>query len=150
METSKKLPADPSEPAPLPEGDGAVEDDRLVKGNLSFHDITEMVSRHAEKEAPMAWYVAFAAALSGTLLLLGLFAYVVWNGIGVWGNNQPVGWGWPIVNFVFWVGIGHAGTLISAILYLFRQHWRTAINRAAEAMTLFAVMCALIWPTFHV
>jgi Ni/Fe-hydrogenase subunit HybB-like protein len=150
VETSKKLPADPSEPAPLPEGDGAMEDDRLVKGNLSFHDITEMVSRHAEKKAPMAWYVAFAAALSGTLLLLGLFAYVVWNGIGVWGNNQPVGWGWPIVNFVFWVGIGHAGTLISAILYLFRQHWRTGINRAAEAMTLFAVMCALIWPTFHV
>ncbi|MFB6229753.1 MAG: NrfD/PsrC family molybdoenzyme membrane anchor subunit [Salinibacter sp.] len=109
-----------------------------------------MVSRHAEKKAPMAWYAAFAVALSGTLLLLVLFAYVVWNGIGVWGNNQPVGWGWPIVNFVFWVGIGHAGTLISAILYLFRQHWRTAINRAAEAMTLFAVICALIWPTFHV
>jgi len=150
VETSKKLPADPSETPPVPEGDGAVEDERLVKGNLSFHDITEMVSRHAEKKAPMAWYVAFGVAFSGTLLLLGLFAYVVWNGIGVWGNNQPVGWGWPIVNFVFWVGIGHAGTLISAILYLFRQHWRTAINRAAEAMTLFAVICALIWPTFHV
>ena len=148
METSKKLPADPSAPAASPSGDGAPH--RLVKGNLSFHDITEMVSRHAEKKAPLAWYVAFSVALSGTMLLLGLLAYVVWNGIGVWGNNQPVGWGWPIVNFVFWVGIGHAGTLISAILFLFRQHWRTAINRAAEAMTLFAVMCALIWPTFHV
>jgi molybdopterin-containing oxidoreductase family membrane subunit len=150
VETSKNLPADPSESPPAPTGDGAADRDRLVKGNLSFHDITEMVSRHAEKKAPMAWYAAFAVAFSGTLLLLALFAYVVWNGIGVWGNNQPVGWGWPIVNFVFWVGIGHAGTLISAILYLFRQHWRTAINRAAEAMTLFAVICALIWPTFHV
>ena len=149
METSEKqLPADPSEPPPV--GEGEPDRDRLVKGHLSFHDVTEMVSRHAEKKAPMAWYVAFAVAFSGTLLLLALFAYVVWNGIGVWGNNQPVGWGWPIVNFVFWVGIGHAGTLISAILYLFRQHWRTAINRAAEAMTLFAVVCALIWPTFHV
>ena len=150
METSKKLPTDPSESPPSPQGDGAAGANRLVKGDLSFHDITEMVSRHAEKKAPLAWYVAFAVSLSGALLLIGLLAYVVWNGIGVWGNNQPVGWGWPIVNFVFWVGIGHAGTLISAILYLFRQHWQTAINRAAEAMTIFAVICALIWPTFHV
>lgn len=140
------IPTDPSSST----GDAGEGRDRLVRGNLSFHDITELVSRHTEKKAPMAWYVAFAAALSGTVLLLALLAYVVWNGIGVWGNNQPVGWGWPIVNFVFWVGIGHAGTLISAILFLFRQHWRTSINRAAEAMTLFAVMCALIWPTFHV
>ena len=79
-----------------------------------------------------------------------MIAYLVWNGIGVWGNNNPVGWGWPIVNFVFWVGIGHAGTLISAILFLFRQKWRTAINRSAEAMTLFAVICALLFPTIHV
>ena len=145
-EESKTIPADPSGT----DGHAGAGRDELVRGDLSFHDITELVSRHTEKKAPMAWYVAFATALSGTLLLLALFAYVVWNGIGVWGNNQPVGWGWPIVNFVFWVGIGHAGTLISAILFLFRQHWRTAINRAAEAMTLFAVICALIWPTFHV
>lgn len=146
-EESKSIPADPSSPTDGTAGAGR---DQLVRGNLSFHDITELVSRHAEKKAPMAWYLAFAVALSGTVLLLALLAYVVWNGIGVWGNNQPVGWGWPIVNFVFWVGIGHAGTLISAILFLFRQHWRTSINRAAEAMTLFAVICALIWPTFHV
>jgi molybdopterin-containing oxidoreductase family membrane subunit len=144
-EESKSIPANPSEPSG---GEGGR--DQLVRGNLSFHDITEMVSRHTEKKAPPAWYAAFAVALSGTVLLLALFAYVIWNGIGAWGNNQPVGWGWPIVNFVFWVGIGHAGTLISAILFLFRQHWRTSINRAAEAMTLFAVVCALIWPTFHV
>ena len=93
-----------------------------------------------------------AIAVSSTLLcvLLLMIAYLVWNGIGVWGNNNPVGWGWPIVNFVFWVGIGHAGTLISAILFLFRQQWRTAINRSAEAMTLFAVICALLFPTIHV
>lgn len=145
-EESKTIPADPSR-SDHESGSGR---DELVQGNLSFHDITEMVSRHTEKNAPLSWYLVFSVALSGTLLLLALFAYVVWNGIGVWGNNQPVGWGWPIVNFVFWVGIGHAGTLISAILFLFRQHWRTSINRAAEAMTLFAVICALIWPTFHV
>ena len=123
---------------------------RLVKGNLSFSDVTEMVSKHTEKKAPSAWWVLFSISAAGLALLLAMLAYQVWNGVGVWGNNQPVAWGWPIVNFVFWVGIGHAGTLISAILFLFRQEWRTSINRAAEAMTIFAVMCALIFPTFHV
>ncbi len=81
----------------------------------------------------------------GLLILLLFF-----KGVGVWGNNNPVYWGWPIVNFVFWVGIGHAGTLISAILFLFRQHWRTSINRAAEAMTIFAVICAGMFPGIHI
>src|SRR5690625_2739849 len=76
-------------------------------------------------------------------------AYVVWNGVVFWGEIQPVAWGWPIVALVFWVGIGHAGTLISAILFLFRQRWRTSINRAAEAMSIFAVICAMIFPLFH-
>ena len=76
--------------------------------------------------------------------------YLIVTGVGVWGNNSPVFWGWPIVNFVFWVGIGHAGTLISAILFLFRQQWRTSINRMAEAMTIFAVMCAGLFPGIHV
>ncbi len=122
----------------------------LVKGEHSFHDITNLVSHHAEKKTPMAWLAAFSVASLGVVLLLTMLAYQVWNGVGVWGNNQPVAWGWPIVNFVFWVGIGHAGTLISAVLFLFRQSWRTSINRAAEAMTIFAVICALIFPTFHV
>ena len=78
-----------------------------------------------------------------------MLAYLVSTGIGVWGNNRPIGWAWDITNFVFWIGIGHAGTLISAILFLFRQKWRTSINRSAEAMTLFAVMCAGIFPLFH-
>jgi molybdopterin-containing oxidoreductase family membrane subunit len=85
-----------------------------------------------------------------TLLLFVSIAYLVWEGVGIWGVNNPVGWGWAIINFVFWVGIGHAGTLISAILFLLRQKWRTSINRFAEAMTLMAVMCALIFPGIHV
>ena len=78
-------------------------------------------------------------------MLGAMLTYLVATGIGVWGNNQPVGWAWDITNFVFWIGIGHAGTLISAILFLFRQKWRTAINRFAEAMTIFAVACAAIF-----
>ncbi|NBC17938.1 MAG: hydrogenase [Bacteroidetes bacterium] len=125
-------------------------DPPLVKGNLSFHEITDLVAYHTEKKTPITWFLAFGVASTGLMILFLMLAYQVYNGVGVWGNNVPVGWGWPIVNFVFWVGIGHAGTLISAILFLFRQRWRTSINRAAEAMTLFAVMCALIFPTFHV
>jgi Ni/Fe-hydrogenase subunit HybB-like protein len=88
------------------------------------------------------------------LLFLGILGlsvgYLVWNGIGSWGNNSPVGWAWDITNFVWWIGIGHAGTLISAVLFLFRQKWRTSVNRFAEAMTIFAVICALLYPTIHV
>ncbi len=131
-------------------GEGLHVDPPLITGNLSFRDITNMVSLHTEKKTPLAWYAAFGFASSIAGLLLIMIAYLVWNGTGVWGLNNPVGWGWAIVNFVFWVGIGHAGTLISAILFLFRQKWRTSINRAAEAMTLFAVICALVFPGIHV
>ncbi|NOY07012.1 MAG: polysulfide reductase NrfD [Chlorobi bacterium] len=96
------------------------------------------------------WWLLFGFASSGTLILLGSLGWLVWEGTGVWGLNNPVGWGWAIVNFVFWVGIGHAGTLISAILFLLRQKWRTSINRFAEAMTIVAVICAGIFPGFHV
>ena len=136
--------------APAHGGNGYHDDPPLVTGDLTFHEITDLVAQHTEKKTPLAWFIAFGIASTGLLLLVAMLAYQVYNGVGVWGNNVPVGWGWPIVNFVFWVGIGHAGTLISAILFLFRQKWRTSINRAAEAMTLFAVMCALIFPTFHV
>ena len=122
----------------------------LILGNQSFSSVTERISEIVERKTPTAWYVSFAIALSMAGVLLGTIAYLVWEGIGIWGLNVPVGWGWDIVNFVFWVGIGHAGTLISAILFLLRQRWRTSINRFAEAMTLFAVICALIFPGVHV
>ena len=122
----------------------------LISGGHGFHSITEKISGIVEGPAPKGWVIVFSAALSLTFLLIGLIGYLVWEGTGVWGLNNPVGWGWAIVNFVFWVGIGHAGTLISAVLFLFRQKWRTSINRFAEAMTLFAVICALVFPTIHV
>ena len=121
-----------------------------ILGNPSFHDITEKVSSISESKTTKEWFLAFGFASSLLLVLLGLVSYLVLEGIGIWGLNNPVGWGWAIVNFVFWVGIGHAGTLISAILLLFRQKWRTSINRFAEAMTLFAVICALLFPGIHV
>jgi molybdopterin-containing oxidoreductase family membrane subunit len=97
----------------------------------------------------LAWWIAFLAS-GGALTVYGIsVGWLLWQGVGVWGLNNPVDWGWAIVNFVFWVGIGHAGTLISAVLFLFRQTWRTGVNRSAEAMTIFAVICALQFPTFH-
>src|SRR5580765_2591424 len=130
---------DPRERAPLVVGD-----------KRNFHAITEAVARLAERPATMAWKVCFL--LSSTFLgILGIcLIYLFATGVGVWGNNQPVAWAFDIVNFVFWVGIGHAGTLISAILFLFRQQWRTGINRFAEAMTIFAVICAALFPGVHV
>lgn len=121
----------------------------LVLGNPSLSDVTDKIAGIIEKPAPTKFWLAilFTASLAGQgLLSIGL---TVFNGTGEWGLNSPVGWGWDITNFVFWVGIGHAGTLISAILFLFRQKWRTAINRAAEAMTIFAVICAAIFPLLH-
>lgn len=122
----------------------------LVLGNPTYGDVTNTVSDIVERKTPKKWFLAFGISASLTLLLGAMLGYLVLNGIGVWGNNSPVGWAWDITNFVFWIGIGHAGTLISAILFLFRQKWRTSINRAAEAMTLFAVACAGIFPLFHV
>lgn len=121
----------------------------LVLGDPSFQEITEAVARPIEMPHKR-WILFFIPALALLSLLPISLGWLFWEGIGVWGNNVPVGWGWPIINFVFWVGIGHAGTLISAVLFLFRQKWRTSINRGAEAMTIFAVICALIFPGVHV
>lgn len=122
----------------------------LVTGDNDFGTVTHKVTRIALSWPQLWWWPAFIVALSLLGLLSVLLGYLVTAGVGVWGNNQPVAWGFPIVNFVFWVGIGHAGTLISAILFLFRQNWRTGINRFAEAMTIFAVMCAGLFPGVHV
>jgi len=123
----------------------------IPKGDNPFAQITDNVARVAEAPKPhIVWYISFGFALLLLSMFGGSIAYMVWNGIGVWGNMLPVAWGFPIVNFVFWVGIGHAGTLISAILFLLRQNWRTAINRFAEAMTIFAVICAASFPGIHI
>lgn len=121
----------------------------LVEGNKSYHEVTEQVCSIVEGKMHQNWWVALGISVTIMLMMLYMLGYLIVTGIGVWGNNAPVGWAWDITNFVFWIGIGHAGTLISAILFLFRQKWRTSINRAAEAMTLFAVACAAIYPVMH-
>jgi len=122
----------------------------LVTGDHDYQSITDTIHSISEHKTPRAWYIAFAVSSTATVTFFLLIGYLIYQGVGVWGNNNPVFWGWPIVNFVFWVGIGHAGTLISAILFLFRQNWRTSVNRFAEAMTIFAVVCAGIFPGIHV
>ena len=121
----------------------------LITGGKTVHDVTEDISRRVEEKPTKLWMLAMTISLG----LLAVGAYTVflllWEGIGMWGLNKTVGWAWDITNFVWWVGIGHAGTLISAILLLFRQRWRMSINRAAEAMTIFAVICALQFPILH-
>jgi Ni/Fe-hydrogenase subunit HybB-like protein len=121
----------------------------LVTGGKSVADVSEDISRQVEGAPTRLWWIAMA--ISNVVLLFGLYCmgYLLWNGVGVWGLNKTVGWAWDITNFVWWVGIGHAGTLISAILLLFRQKWRMSINRAAEAMTIFAVICAASFPLLH-
>jgi molybdopterin-containing oxidoreductase family membrane subunit len=121
----------------------------LVYGNKDYHQVTEDILRPIETKPTRLWYIGFFIAV--TLLLFGVFSLYreVTYGIGQWNLNKTIGWGWDITNFVWWVGIGHAGTLISAVLLLFRQGWRTGVNRAAEAMTIFAVMCAGQFPIFH-
>lgn len=139
-------------PSPTSAARAAI-DPPLIAGDPSFEQVTERISSIPEteiKKTPVGWYLSFGAALSVLMVLFGLIGHLVWEGIGVWGLQNSVGWGWAIVNFVFWVGIGHAGTLISAILFLLRQRWRTSINRFAEAMTIFAVMCALLFPGIHI
>ena len=122
----------------------------LITGHKSYHDITEDLVSPTERPPGLGWTVGFLLSLG--MLGFGLFciAWTVWHGIGTWNLNRTIGWGWDITNFVWWIGIGHAGTLISAILLLFRQKWRTGVNRAAEAMTIFAVICAALFPGIHV
>ena len=123
--------------------------DSLILGNKSYLDISKDVARPIEGKANKYWWILFSLSLG--LFLWGLLsiAYTIGTGIGVWGLNKTVGWAWDITNFVWWIGIGHAGTLISAVLLLFRQKWRMSINRSAEAMTIFAVVQAALFPLIH-
>jgi Ni/Fe-hydrogenase subunit HybB-like protein len=121
----------------------------LVDGDKTYHQVTEDIIRPIEAKPSRLWYIGFYISVG--LLCFGIYSVYreVTYGIGQWNLNKTIGWGWDITNFVWWVGIGHAGTLISAILLLFRQGWRTGVNRAAEAMTIFAVMCAGQFPIWH-
>ncbi|MBT5955156.1 MAG: polysulfide reductase NrfD [Candidatus Marinimicrobia bacterium] len=120
-----------------------------ISGNKSLSDVTKDVCDIMERKPQKFWWFGISLALSALTLGIISISYQISTGIGTWGLNKTVGWAFDITNFVFWVGIGHAGTLISAILFLFRQKWRTSINRSAEAMTIFAVMCAGIFPIIH-
>ena len=121
----------------------------LILGHRSPAEVTEGIAGLLEQAPRRGWWIPLACTLS--MLAVGVIAtaHTILTGIGTWGLNKTIGWAFDITNFVFWIGIGHAGTFISAILFLFNQKWRTSINRSAEAMTLFAVMCAGIFPLIH-
>ncbi len=124
--------------------------DAIVGPGHTFGSVTDKISSIAlQRRTPIGWFVGFGISFSLLMLLFATIAQLLFVGVGVWGITIPVGWGFDIINFVWWIGIGHAGTLISAILLLLRQEWRTSINRFAEAMTLFAVACAGFYPIFH-
>ncbi|MBL7937700.1 MAG: polysulfide reductase NrfD [Bacteroidia bacterium] len=121
----------------------------LILGNKTYRNITDDIIAPIEGKANRLWYILFTISVLAFMWGIGCLSYTIGVGIGAWGSNNGVDWAWDITNFVWWIGIGHAGTLISAVLLLFRQKWRMAINRSAEAMTIFAVLCAAIFVTLH-
>src|SRR5690554_6988554 len=121
----------------------------LINGEKSYSDITSDVMAPIKAKPGKLWYGGLTVSIIVMLIGFAMIGYTVWFGIGTWSVNRTIGWGWSITNFVWCVGIGHAGTFISAILLLFRQKWITSINRAAEAMTIIAVMCAGIFRLIH-
>src|SRR5262245_1669720 len=122
----------------------------LLPAHITPALVSDQVTSVTERPARVGWWLYFGISLIFLGVLVVSVSHLFMEGIGVWGNNSPVAWAWDITNFVWWIGIGHAGTLISAVLFLFRQKWRTSINRFSEAMTIFAVICALLYPTIHV
>jgi molybdopterin-containing oxidoreductase family membrane subunit len=129
--------------------DSLIREPLILGKDKTYGQITTDIVRNTEGNPPREWWIAFGIALIGLLLYVVAVSWTIFKGIGVWGLQKTVNWAWDITNFVWWVGIGHAGTLISAVLLLFRQKWRTGINRAAEAMTIFAVICAGQFPLIH-
>src|SRR6202795_1863015 len=141
----------PDLPVSDPQLDPKTGEFRVIAPGYTFKSVTDVISRIVlTPHTPMGWFFGFMVA---STICLALFTAVTWlflRGVGIWGLDIPVGWGFAIINFVWWIGIGHAGTLISAILLLFKQQWRNSINRFAEAMTIFAVVCAGMFPLIHV
>ena len=138
-----------SHAAPAPAGAARPPSDVLAPGH-SFGSVTDKITSAILRPGFLpGWVFGFVIAFGVMSMFLFAVSYLLIKGTGIWGVNIPVGWGFAIVNFVWWIGIGHAGTLISAILLLFRQKWRMSISRFAEAMTIFAVMCAAVFPVFH-
>ena len=130
--------------------DPATGEYRVIAPGQSFGSVTEKIARIVlTPVTPLGWFALFGVAGAGATMLLVAVTWLFLKGIGIWGVTQPVAWGFAIINFVWWIGIGHAGTLISAILLLFKQSWRNSINRFAEAMTIFAVVCAGMFPVIH-
>ncbi|HUP64380.1 MAG TPA: NrfD/PsrC family molybdoenzyme membrane anchor subunit [Thermoanaerobaculia bacterium] len=136
---------------PHPQVASRLEQAPTITPGHTFGSITDKISTIVlTRRTPPGWFIGFGVAFLLLMMMLNAIGWLLIKGIGTWGNNVPVGWAFDIINFVWWIGIGHAGTLISAILLLLRQSWRTSINRFAEAMTLFAVACAGIFPALHV
>ena len=136
--------------AGISDGAAVRESPPVIAPGHTFESVTDKISNIVlTKRTPIGWFFGFAIAFAFLMLMNLTIGKLLLTGIGIWGNNVPVGWAFDIINFVWWIGIGHAGTLISAILLLFRQQWRTSINRFAEAMTLFAVACAAMFPLLH-
>ena len=122
----------------------------LIGADHTFGSVTDKISAIVQtRRPPRGWWIGFAVSFAVVVVLNIAVTYLLVEGVGIWGINIPVAWGFAIVNFVWWIGIGHAGTLISAILLLFKQSWRNSISRFAEAMTIFAVMCAGLFPLIH-
>jgi molybdopterin-containing oxidoreductase family membrane subunit len=143
------MASEPHAPPPPPTSYGGAEVPIVGPGHTLATVTDKIASITLRRRTPLLWLVGFGVSFALLNLLFLTIANLLFVGIGVWGPNVPVGWGFDIINFVWWIGIGHAGTLISAILLLLRQDWRTSINRFAEAMTLFAVSCAIFYPFFH-
>jgi molybdopterin-containing oxidoreductase family membrane subunit len=121
----------------------------LIEGKKSYQDISDQILGPMVNKPNKSWYLGITLSFGAMVFGLLMMGWTIWQGIGTWGENRTVGWAFEITTFVWWIGIGHAGTFISAILLLFRQKWRNSINRSAEAMTIFAVICAALFPLIH-
>ena len=148
MATSDLKPKDPNYEKWV---DPATGEFRVIAPGQTFKSVTDKITRIVlTPYTPFGWFALFGVAGAVATLLLVAVTWLFLKGVGIWAITQPVAWGFAIINFVWWIGIGHAGTLISAILLLFKQGWRNSINRFAEAMTIFAVVCAGLFPLIHI